>query len=399
MRILLINQYFPPDASATAYLIGELSEDLAATHEVWIIAGRPSYNADRETFRPRSVRLVRAWSTTFARTSLAGRALNYSTFLLTAFLRSLLCPRPDVIVAFTDPPVVGLIGLIAARRHGAPLVYACMDIFPDVSVALGVVHSPIAVRLWGSVNRLQRRGSSRIVAIGRDMVEKLEAEGVPSNKVVFIPNWGVEPPPLGDVEIARTQMGWHGRRVVMHAGNIGLAQNLGVVLDAAEILLQRSPDVLFVLMGDGAARNKLQLEARRRRLSNVAFLDHLPKEDAQTSIAAADLHLVSLAPGLRGSVVPSKVYGLLAASMPFVAAVDEDSEIHRIIIEYGCGSRVAPGDGAQLAHEIIALSSEDLSRMGQSARRAFEERYTRLRATRAYGALLEEVALGSRGAR
>lgn len=392
LRILFVNQYFPPDASATAYLLGELTEDLAGYHEVWVIAGRPSYNPDVSTFRPRGVHLKRTWSTRFSRADLAGRAANYCTFLATALVRSLKGPRPDVVVAMTDPPVIGLIGMLAARRHRVPFVYVCMDIFPDVGVALGRVDRPIAVRLWRSLNSLLRRGASRVVAVGRDMVEKLEAEGVPPDKVRFLPNWGNAASPKLDVNALREQMGWHGKSVVMHAGNMGLAQNLGLMLEAAGLLRDEEPEVRFVFMGDGAARPSLEERAKHDGLVNVTFLPYVPKEEAQRFTAAADLHVVSLAPGLWGCVAPSKVYGIMAAGRPFVAAVDAGSEPALLAQEHGCGLVVEPGDAHALAGAILRARDLPLDDMGRRGREAFERSYDRRIATEAYRRLLEDVA-------
>ena len=392
MRILFVNQYFPPDASATAYLLGELAEDLADRHEVWVVAGRPSYNPDVSTFRPRGVHLARTWSTTFARAGLLARAANYSTFLATALVRSMRGPRPDVVVAMTDPPFIGLIGLLSARRYHVPFVYVCMDIFPDVGVALGHVDNPVVVKLWRLLNRVLRNGAARVIAIGRDMAEKLEAEGVPAAKIAFLPNWGNEPSHHRHVDAVREQMGWHGKQVIMHAGNMGLAQNLEIVLDAAERLRYEAPEVQFVFMGDGAARARLMDEAQRRMLVNVMFLDYRPKEDAESTIAAANLHLISLAPGLKGAAVPSKVYGVLAAGLPFIAVVDEDSEIDRIIQDYGCGLQVEPADSEHLVKSILAAAEQDLREMGARSRLAFDERYSRPIATAGYRDMLESVA-------
>jgi colanic acid biosynthesis glycosyl transferase WcaI len=392
MRILFVNQYYPPDASATAYLLGELAEDLAHHHDVQVIAGRPSYNPNVSTFAPAGVRLTRTWSTTFSRAGLAGRFLNYGTFLLSASLGAVLAPRPDVVVALTDPPVIGLIGLMAARRHRVPFVYVCEDIFPDVGVALGRVDNPIAVRAWRRLNRVLRRGASQIVAIGRDMAEKLEAEGVPATKISMIPNWGNEPPPKPDINRVREAMGWQGKQVVMHAGNMGLAQNLGIMIEVAEIVRDEAPEIQLVLVGDGAAREHLMNEATRRMLTNMTFLEYRPKDEAQGLIAAANMHLISLAPGLKGSVVPSKLYGLLGAGMPFIAAVDEGSEVHLVIEDERCGIRVDPGDAYGLAKAIVTTTDEDLCKMGRRARHAFEARYARSIAIGAYRRMLEQVS-------
>ena len=391
MRILFLNQYFPPDVSATAYLLGELAEDLARHHEVWVVAGRPSYDPEVSTFRPQDVRIERPWSTRFAREGMAGRFANYGSFLFTSLFRAMRAPRPDVVVAMTDPPVIGLIGLLVSRRFRCPFVYICEDIFPDVGVALKRVDNPLAVWLWRRLNWLVRREADRIVAIGRDMREKLIAERVPPDKVVFIPNWAND----GRVDETvraetRRSMSWEGKFVVMHGGNVGLAQNLGVVIGAAD-LLQTRPAIQFVILGDGAARRRLQHEAERRALANVSFVSYRSKKEAQALLAAADLHTVTLAAGLWGCVVPSKIYGVMALGVPFVAALEKGSEVDRIIEETGAGVRVEPTDTRGLAQTIgeFVDGTRDVRLAGSRGRAEFEAKYTRQIVTERYRQLLE----------
>lgn len=398
MRVLFVNQYYPPDVSATAYLLGELSEDLARHHQAWVVAGRPSYNPEAGTYQPSGVRLERTWSTRFGRAGMAGRFANYGTYVLSSLARTMRVPRPHVVVAMTDPPVIGLIGLLAARRYRCPFVYICEDIFPDVGVALKRVDNPIAVWLWRWLNRLLRKGASRVVAIGRDMQEKLIAEGVPGEKIAFVPNWAS---PLSPDERRRAgtrrAMGWDGDFIVMHGGNVGLAQNLEVFIDAAELLRDR-PDIRFVIVGDGAAREGLQREAERRDLRNVELIPYRPKDEAQALLAAADLHTITLAPGLWGCVVPSKVYGILALGLPFVAAVERKSEVDRIIEETGAGVRVDPGDAAGVAQVVreFADGSRDPKLAGSRGHVEFETKYARQIVTDSYRRLLEAVVGSTR---
>src|SRR5919198_1157080 len=238
MRVLFVNQYFPPDASATAYLLGELSEDLAQDHDVWVVAGRPSYNPEGSTFTPRGPHVIRTWSAAFSRRAgIPGRAANYLTFLITSLAGAMRAPRPDVVVAMTDPPFIGLIGLVVSRLRRRPFVYVCHDIFPDVGIALKRVDNPLTVWLLRTLNRTLRRGADRMVAIGRDMEQKLMAEGVPRDKVAFIPNWADDPPQGGgDPLEVRRKLGWDGKFVLLHAGNVGLAQNLEIAIEAADLL-------------------------------------------------------------------------------------------------------------------------------------------------------------------
>lgn len=395
MRLLFINQYFPPDASATAQLLGELSADLARYHDVWVLAGKPSYNARPEDRAVPGVRVVRSWSTAFGRSSMAGRTLNYVSFLASSLARSMALPRPDAVVALTDPPAIGFVGVLAARRYRAPLVYVCQDIFPDVGVALGRIRSDTLVRIWRTLNALIRREAVRIVAIGRDMVQKLEREGVPKEKVVLIRNWGDgEIPDDQVVARLRADLGWEGRFVVMHAGNLGLAQNPAAIVRAAAHPRMEG-DVLIVFVGDGAARLDMQRLADRLGLRNVRFLPYRPKAEAQHLMAAADMHVVSLAPGLFGCVAPSKVYGIMAAGRPFVAAVDQGSEAALLLREHRCGLRVDPDDADALAEAILAIRGGDPEALGRRARAAFESGYRRETTTEAYRRLLEGLVESS----
>jgi colanic acid biosynthesis glycosyl transferase WcaI len=392
MRILVVNQYFPPDASASAYLLGELCEDLACDHEVCVIAGRPSYNPEAATYHPAGVRVIRLGSTSFARVGIAGRLANYLTFTALAAARSCLVGRPDVIVTMTDPPVVGLIGVLAAARHRRPFVLICHDVYPDIAVVLGKLRSRSAARVWRLLNRVIRGRARRIVVVGRDMAEKLADEGVAPAKLAYIPTWANEQDvDERSIAAARSEMGWDGAFVVMHAGNIGLAQNLDVVVEAAERLRERD-DIRLVFLGDGAAKPRLVEAARRRRLGNVAFVPYRPKDEAQTLMAAADVQLVSLVPGLRGCATPSKTYGIMAAGRPFIAAVDSGAEPDRIATEFGCGMRIDPGDADALARAIVAMQEQPVAEMGRRARRGFETRFRRAAATAATGRLLEKAA-------
>jgi glycosyltransferase involved in cell wall biosynthesis len=392
VRILIVNQYFPPDASATAYLLGELAEDLAARHEVTVVAGRPSYSAESSRFRPKDVEVLRVASTTFSRATLRGRACNYLSFLAGSLVRGALLPRPDVVVAMTDPPVIGVVGAVLSLRYRRPLVHVCHDLYPDIAIALGKLGPGLAANAWRTVNRLVWSRAALVCAVSRDMKAKLVGRGVPEDRIAVVPTWASpqEPDPAGAAAL-RGEMGWNGRTVVMHAGNLGLAQDAGTILDAAGELRGRD-DVAFVFLGDGAGKRALVERAERERLRNVTFLAHRPKEEAQRLMEAADLHVVSLVPGLGGCAAPSKTYGIMAAGRPYVAAVDPGAEPELIATEFDCGVGVTPGDGAALAAAIVSMRDRDLDAMGERGRAALATGYSRATVVARFEALLTEVA-------
>lgn len=392
MRVLVINSYYPPDAAASAYILGELTEDVARVHEVEVVAGRPSYNPEATTYRPQGVCVTRVASTTFSRRTLVGRGLNYLTFTFLAAARACRAQRPDIVVTMTDPPIIGVIGVLAAVRFRRPFVQLCHDLYPDIALALGKLRNPVVVRLWRALNRLVRGRAVKLVVVGRDMREKLIEEGIDPSKLVFIPTWANRQSVRStDIEKIRRRMGWNDVFVVMHAGNMGLPQNLGDLIDAAE-RLQAYNDVSIVFLGDGAAKAGLVETVRQRGLRNVVFIPHCPKEEAQVLMAAADVHVVSLVPGLWGCATPSKTYGIMAAGRPFIASVDAGSEPARIVEEFDCGFHVPAGDTGLLAEAILKIRAASLDAMGRRAHDAFLQRYERETATTATRKLLEQVA-------
>ncbi len=402
MRILVLNQYFHPDVSATSQLLTELCEDLAEHHDVFVVTGRPSYDPGEHVRshglvskeRHGRVKVARVWSTTFHRSNMPGRLTNYGTYLLSSVAGALSVRRPDVVVALTDPPPIGRIGSWVASLRRVPFVLVVKDIFPEVPVQLGMLKRPGLIRILRAFTRGVLRSADRVVSIGPMMDRRLIEMGVPADRIAQIPDWadGTIVRPLDAPSPMRAAQGWEDRFVVMHSGNVGLSQDLGVLLDAAA-LLREDREIVIAIVGEGASKAALQERAAREGLTNVVFLPYQEKSSLSESLGAADLHLVTLRDGLAGYIVPSKVYGILAAGKPFVTAVEAGAEPQTIAEEFDCGVRVEPGDAEGLAKAIRIMRHEaDLESMGARARQALEQRYERQLSSRAYRELLEEVS-------
>lgn len=404
MRIVLLNQYFAPDEAATAQLLADLGEGLvAAGHDVVAVCSCRAYNDParryprRERVRGVGVRRIRA--TGFGRGSAAGRVADYLTFLGGAVLDLLLQSRPEVIVSLSTPPLVAWVGLLLARLRGARSIYWVMDVYPDLAFRLGALRpgSP-AGRLLERISRATLRGSTAVVALGETMAARLRAGGL--RNVATIHNWAdgeaIRPRPA-DGHPLREAWGWTGRFVVLYSGNMGLAHEFETVLAAAE-LLRRDRGVLLSFVGGGPRRAEVEREARRRGLDNVEFRPYVERERLGLSLTAGDLHLVTLREGMPGLLVPSKIYGVLAAGRPTLYVGPEAGEVADIIAAGRCGTRVAAGDVQGLAGAIeryardAALREEE----GRRARRLFEERFDKPRALRSFARLVERG--GSRGA-
>lgn len=323
---------------------------------------------------------------------LPARLLNLGTYFALAAIAAFRLVPPDIIVAETDPPLLGALGAALKRRWGCRLVYNVRDLYPDIAYANGGVRSRALLEVLDRGNRLAYRLADRIAVVGEDMSRRIAAKGVPSERIEVVPDWvdcGVIRPL--DSNPLRREFG--DKFVVMYSGNLGLSQRLETVLEAAA-QLRDDPRILFVMVGEGARKRSLMERARRLNLANVIFLPYRPREQLAESLGAADLHLIPLSQGTSGCLVPSKIYGILAAGRPFVAIMEEDAEVARLAREDRLGFVCAPGDGAGLARtalDAIAAPSE-LKRMGERARRIARERYDRPVATRRFARMLDDVA-------
>jgi glycosyltransferase involved in cell wall biosynthesis len=386
-------------------LLTELAEDLVAAHgcDVTVVAGHAvTVRAGRLPWwrlvgreAQNGVRILRANGTRLRPRRFAARALNYVSYFLSAAVASLGVKRADVVVSLTDPPIVGLLALWTARRTGAKFVFLCEDIFPEVAVLLEDFHNDTVNRALDRVNRYLLAHADAVVALGERMQRRLvEEKGADPRRITIVHNWAdceAIVPAAKDNAFARRH-GLVGTFVVMHSGNIGLSQNLDVVLDAAGRLRDR-PDVVFAFVGDGSRRQALETAAASRGLGNVRFFPYQPKARLDDSFATADVFIVSLKPGIEGYIVPSKVYGILAAGRPFIAAVDPSCEVAAIAREHRCGVLATPGDADELAARVVALSENraETAAMGRRAREA-AWLFDRRRAVKAYYDLFVKIS-------
>ncbi|MEW6320210.1 MAG: glycosyltransferase family 4 protein [Acidobacteriota bacterium] len=396
MRVCFFNRSYWPDTGATGQLLTELAEDLVARYgyEVTVITGRPVGEGGVPAREVRNgVRIIRAAGTTWSPRRFAGRASNYVTYFLSALIAGLRVPRPDVVVAMTDPPIIGLAAL--ASKRGGRFVFICQDIFPEVAALLEDFRSPLVDRVLDAVNRFLVRRADRIVALGDTMARRLvEGKGADPARIAIIHNWAdtsaIEP--AAKPNPFSTAHGLDGVTVVLHAGNLGMSQNLDVVIDAAARLADR-PDIVWLFIGDGSRRAALEDAVGARRLANVRFLPFQPRDQLRWTYATADICLVSLRPGLAGYIVPSKLYPILAAGRAYVAAVEADSEVAALTRAHGAGVLVEPGDAGALAGAVRALADDAERRVQMGVRaRALSDLYSRERQVAAHAALLREVA-------
>jgi colanic acid biosynthesis glycosyl transferase WcaI len=400
-RIVFINRFFYPDHSATSKMLSGLVFELAKDYPVWIIASRQLYENPKADLPPREVIsgvVVRRVRTSgFGRHRLAGRALDYVTFYLGAAAALVRITRPgDLIIAKTDPPLISVVAAAIAALRGCTVFNWIQDLFPEVALVLKVRGmnwgAPVLLRLR---NWSLRRAAANIV-LGERMQERLQAQGVPPSRIRVIANWadGESLKPIApENNTLRAEWGLEDSFVVGYSGNLGRAHEFETILDAIQRLRNR-PKIRFLFIGGGAQRAEIEQFVRERNLPNVLFRPYQPTEQLAYSLSAADIHLVSLRPGLEGLIVPSKFYGVCAAGRATLYVGDPEGDVPRIIRGAGCGRTIESGDGASLA-EIIDEWSKDpdtVRAMGRQARAAFERSFEKRHAVQAWSVMLGSLA-------
>lgn len=401
MRIVFYNRSYYPDMGATGQLLTELTQDLVHEHgcDVTVVCGPAPEGSRPDVDSHEGVTIVRAKGTQLLRRGFLGRFTNYVTYFLAAAWASLRLPRADIVVALTDPPIIGLVAWATSKRMGARFVFLCQDIFPEVANLLEDFRSETIDAVLQRVNCFVVKRADRVIALGDAMKERLVAgKNADPAKISVIHNWAdtvaISPAPKDN--IFSREHGLNHKFVVMHSGNIGLSQNLDCWIEVASRFASQ-PDIVFLLIGDGVRREALQRDVARRGLDNVLFLPYQPRETLRDSYATADVFIVSLKPGLAGYIVPSKLYGILAAGRPYVACVEPATEVAAISREHDCGVVVAPGDVGGMVHEITRFhhDRERSERLGRNARRAGVQ-FDRRKQVRAYRELFRVELVESR---
>lgn len=377
MKILLLNLYFPPDTSATAKMAQTVVDALCKEHDVTVVCGRPSYDpAERRSWRlwqtetKGRLRVIRAGSTAFPRFNMKKRVLNYLSYVFLAIPRSLFL-NCDVVLAMTDPPFQGIVGAFVAMLKDKSYVYNIRDMYPDMAVGGAIVEPGLLARIWERLNRWALRRADCVIVLGEDMKNRILSKGINASKLEIVRD-GTEissdgATPTVDMDVVREIRGEF-QFVLVHAGNIGFYGAWDTLLSAAKELT--ADGVGFVFVGEGAQRDALAAQAAG--ISSVRFLPFFPGSKIPSVLAAADAHLITIKRGLEGVVVPSKMYGILAAGKPIVAVAPMETDVASYGVKQGFGIAVDPDRPAELSAAIRTLvtDSNRVKQMGTAAKEA-----------------------------
>lgn len=387
MKILFFSHYYTPEGNAPATRVSALCERWAkAGHDVTVITCPPNvpngvvydgYANKRTSEEINGVKVERVKLYIAANKGAIKRMLNFVSYFFKALLAALRLPKPDVVVATSPQIFCGYVGVWYKRFRRVPLVIEIRDIWPESMEAVGAKIPRLAYKALEMVERAMYRAADRIVTVGEGYKARLLEKGIKAEKMSIIMNGtdlAVYQPRQKKEELLR-KYGLDGKFVVSYIGTVGMACGLEVVLEAAEKFSHvnrvgggANEDVVFVVVGDGAHRQKLEEEAKSRGLDNVVFTGRQPKSSMPDWIASSDASLVHLkASGLFTTVMPSKIFESAGCKRPIIMGVDGYAK--KLVLDAEAGLDMKPESAESLIEctNKLAADPELCKRLGENA--------------------------------
>jgi colanic acid biosynthesis glycosyl transferase WcaI len=404
-RLIILNRFFFPDQSATSQILSDLAFYLAACgKDVHVVASRQLYEEPKARLPPqemeRGVTIHRVVSTQFGRTSLVGRALDYLSYYVFTLLKVVSLARAgDIVIAMTDPPLISVLAMWAARLRRATLVNWLQDVYPEIAGAMGVrIAKGAAGRCLAFLRDASLERAAANIAVGQQMAIRLRSPRTAADRVHVIPNWcddeDIVPVSRADNPL-RQAWDLQDNFVVGYSGNLGRGHEFDTLLAASE-RFRDDPCIKFVLIGGGHRFEELKRLVAAKGLGPIyRFFPYQDRKLLKHSLSVPDVHWISLQPALSGLMFPSKFYGIAAAGRPILALTGRTGEIAGYVRDHDCGFAIEPGDSVATA-DAIALLAHDRARcekMGSNARAMLDSKFTRRRALDQWKDLLDRFGV------
>lgn len=372
MKGLVFSAYYEPEIAASLYLSTNLYEDMAisgievslfvptptrgvddALRKVYLTEKKCEYKCDGR-LRIKRVALPREGKRTIS------RAVRYLLVNM-AFIIKSFTVKSDFVFVQSTPPTQGAMAAIIKKIKRIPLIYNLQDVFPDSLVGTGLTNEgSLVYRIGRIIEDFTYRNCDKIIVISADMKENIIRKGVPAEKVFIVRNWvdgdSVRPIEKKDnylfekYNIARDKFN------VVYAGNLGYAQNIEVILFAAELLKDKK-DIQFLIFGKGNQEDEYKQLAKQMQLDNVFFFPIQPYSQVSYVYSLGETSIVPCKKGFGGSAMPSKTWSILATGTPIIASFDEDTELERLLNDNSLGLFGRAGDAEEMAHNILKLYS------------------------------------------
>ena len=393
-KLRILSQLFYPELISTGKTLTELAEGLAERGEdIEVYCAPPSlYKQTVPSYiEHKGIRIHRVWATSFPKKLFFGKLINHLTFSVSLFFTLLFKPKRLTLVV-TNPPFLGVISALIQCIRRSPYLYLVFDVYPHTAIQLGVLKpNGLVSRLWRFTNQFIYSRASRIIVIGRCMADIIKQDLPKScqNKLISIPVWSndalIQRQIVTNKNVFKKLWNAEEKFVVNYSGNMGRFHDIETILTTAQQLLDH-PDIVFVFSGDGYYRSYIQSAIKTLHLSNCRLYDYFPKESYGAALSSADLGIVSLLESQVGLSVPSKSFGLMAAGIPILGVLPDQSEIALIIKEEQCGYLVKPKDIPGLKSAILYAKnhSDETKTLGENGLIAIKKKYSLHQAITSY---------------
>jgi colanic acid biosynthesis glycosyl transferase WcaI len=410
VKILYVSQYFPPEMGAPAARVSELARHWTEDgHEVTVLTGFPNHPTGvlhpryRDKFRHMvcheeigRIRVVRTWLLPLPNRRRHERILNYSSFSISAAATGTFLSRPDVVIATSPQLLVGLSGYYLAAAKRVPFIFEVRDLWPESLMAVGMgTHNSLMNRALGGIADFLYARADRIVLVSPAFREHLTERRLISPKKLSIVENGVETglfSPAAEDRNLKQRLGLQGKFVVGYIGTIGMAHGLETLIAAAVDLQLMAPEVVFLIVGEGAEKQKVRELAHTKNLTNLVFVEQQPRDKIPQYINACDACLVLLRKtDLFQTVIPTKMLEFMSCARPILLAVDGQA---RSIVEHAeAGLFVEPENASALVEAICRLRDNPVLRdqFGRNGRLHILAHYSRRQTATTYISLLESV--------
>jgi glycosyltransferase involved in cell wall biosynthesis len=372
---------------STGHILTELVVELVTKKiKTSVICAQPTYYFNDKVDKKinyKGILIKRTSNTQFEKNSLKGKIINSFSFFIGALWLEIKEKNNSPIAVVTNPPFLGLAGLILKKIKRRRYILVIHDLYPDIAVSMKYIkYNSFIALIWNKINKKIYQSASSIVVLGRD-VQKNIKDQLPfeqHEKVKFIPNWA-DPELICPVEQSCNpfvaEMGLNGSFLVQYSGNMGLTHDMETIIEAAQAL-RDNEDIHFILIGGGGKLSKIKKMVENFGLKNVTFLPYQPRESLKYSLCSSHVSLISLERGAEGFSVPSKLYGIMASGRPIIAIMSENTEVALTLKEFKCGIVTPPKDVSALVKSITWLKDNESERkaMGMRAHNAFLKNFT-----------------------
>ncbi len=370
MRFLILTQYFAPEIGAPSIRFAALIRALRKHgHDVEVVTAMPNYPKGRifPDYRGRfymrenrdGVIIHRVWLYGALGTGLP-RLMSYLSFTMLCLVGLFKARRPDYLFVESPPIFLGVPAVLYSRIRRVPFIFNVADLWPDSLISVGYDARSTFVRLAERLEAWIYCKAAFVNAVTEGIADVLRHQkGVPEKKILFLPN-GVDTElfrPRSPNQKLAEELGLVGKKIILYAGNMGVAQGLDVVVDAMALVADRDPDILFVFIGDGSEKQRIANRVRELGLNNIRFLDPRPPEAIGPLYDLAVAGFASLKKDkLMEGARPSKIFPVMACAKPVIYSADGEGA--RLVEEAGAGLVAPAGDAKALSQAILRLTNE-----------------------------------------